>query len=336
MHLVSRSVTFTYCYDRPLQCIATQYKPDSSRPGLTLLFAGGIGINQETWQPIIHEVFRLSSLPGSSINIHSAWVVERPNHGDAALLNAQVLKEHYTELFIHLQYATAIQTLLNSAELSPGEKENIVGVAFSGGSAALIQCHELLSKQSDLRTATIRMLILVESPWVGLEAFPVYKVMYPFLRKANNKRPKSWKSVEDAMAWLGSRLPWSTFHPDVMQIISETHFCPDPQNPGCVTTKTTAEQETAAFIDDGTGLRLLSYLRTVLHRLPVHLVLSSSREFWSPEIQNLIAANVKQDRPLLASFTEMPGKGHYLTAEAPYEVASRVVHLLERDVKTKL
>ncbi|KAJ7639297.1 hypothetical protein FB45DRAFT_424297 [Roridomyces roridus] len=128
MHLVSCSVTFNYCYDRPLQCIATQYKPDSGRPGPTLLFAGGIGLNQETWQPIIHEIFRLS---GSSINIHSAWVVERPNHGDAALLNARVLKEHYTELFINLQYATAIQTLLNSDELSPEEKENIVGVGFS-------------------------------------------------------------------------------------------------------------------------------------------------------------------------------------------------------------
>ncbi|KAJ7216463.1 hypothetical protein GGX14DRAFT_391286 [Mycena pura] len=311
--LLSSSTTFTFVYDRPLKCIATRYytlelekKSGRRNRGLTLLFAGGIGLSmwnysffpshdQETWQPVIQEIFRLSSLPTSAVHVHSAWVIERPNHGDAALLNAGILKEHYTELFRNWQYATAVKTFLVSELLSPVEKSNIVGIGFSGGGGALcvvhfntivlhtkrarVLCHELLNKEGKSAVA-IRMLILLESPHVGPEAFSHFKVLYPFLRKANMRRPKHWKSIEDAMSWFSRHPPWNSFHPAILQIISDTYFVPDPSHPGHITTKTTAEQETAAFVDDGNVFQTLPYLRTVLHTLPVHLVLGSMRDFW--------------------------------------------------------
>jgi hypothetical protein len=52
---------------------------------------------QDTWIPIIKELFRLSSSSEShEVKVHSAWVIERPNHGEPALINAELLKTHYS------------------------------------------------------------------------------------------------------------------------------------------------------------------------------------------------------------------------------------------------
>lgn len=48
---------------------------------------------QETALPLIKELYRLTA-GSNEVYIHSVWVVERPNHGDAAKLNEEVLK-HY-------------------------------------------------------------------------------------------------------------------------------------------------------------------------------------------------------------------------------------------------
>ncbi|KAJ7626298.1 hypothetical protein DFH06DRAFT_1142027 [Mycena polygramma] len=288
--------------DRSLKCIATRYHTSldtasGGDPGLTLLFAGGIGlslscVDQETWQPVIRELFRLASMPATSVKIRSAWVIEGPNHGDAALLNASVLEEHYSEIFKNMHYATAIQTSLESGVLSPAEKSSIVGIGFSGGCPAF--------------------------SWVGPEAFPLFESLYPSLRKANSRRPKSWGSVYEAMSWFRSHPPWNSFHPDVLDIISDQ---------GRVVTKTTAEQETATFVDDGspgTSLKYgLPYMRTILHTLPVHLVFGACRDFWLPEIQRSIATNVEQDRPSLASVSFIEGVRHH--------VANKVMQILESE-----
>ena len=60
----------------------------------------------------------------------------------------------------------------------------------------------------------------------------------------------------------------------------ETYFRQDPQDRKRVTTKTTVEQETACFVDDGTHLGALDYLRSILHILPTHLILGAKEDFW--------------------------------------------------------
>ncbi|KAJ6478497.1 hypothetical protein C8R47DRAFT_1198439, partial [Mycena vitilis] len=310
--MLSSSVPFSYRYDRSLKCMATRYYHTASLdtasgddPGLTLLFAGGIGLNQEAWQPAIRELLRLASLPAATVKIHFAWIIERPNHGDAVLLNAPVLEEHYPEMFKNMHYATAIQTFLETEILSPAEKSSIVGVGFSGGCPALqgtgrTQALELLNKHRTNDTPFFRMLIFLESSWAGPEAFPFFESLYPSLRNANLRRPKSWGSVDEAS---GSEA-------------MHTYFCPDPKEQGRIVTKTTAEQETATFVDDGspgTSLKYgLPYMRTVLHMLPVHLVFGACRDFWLPEIQRCIATNVEQDRASSASVSFIEGVRHHV------------------------
>ena len=42
------------------------------------------------------ELYRLSSQPQSRVFIESMWAIERPNHGDAGVVNEKMLKEHYS------------------------------------------------------------------------------------------------------------------------------------------------------------------------------------------------------------------------------------------------
>lgn len=62
--------------------------------------------------------------------------------------------------------------------------------------------------------------------------------------------------------------------------LQETYFRPDPEHPGRVTTKTTIEQETASFVDDGTHLKATPYLQSILHILPTHLINGSKKDLW--------------------------------------------------------
>jgi hypothetical protein len=39
-------------------------------------------------------------------------------------------------------------------------------------------------------------------------------------------------------------------------------------------------QETAGFYEDGTHLRSVPYLRTVLHILPTHIILGTKPDIW--------------------------------------------------------
>lgn len=55
-------------------------------------------VGQETWIPVIKHLYRLTSDSSSRVTIHSAWVLERPNHGAAALLNEEILKKHYSAM----------------------------------------------------------------------------------------------------------------------------------------------------------------------------------------------------------------------------------------------
>lgn len=55
---------------------------------------------------------------------------------------------------------------------------------------------------------------------------------------------------------------------------------PDPQYTGMITTKTPVEQETACFLDDGTNLNELPYLRSIMNFLPTHLILGDVMDIW--------------------------------------------------------
>lgn len=54
-------------------------------------------IGSETWIPTIKRLFQLQSHSLSTVRIAQIWVVDAQNHGDAAVLNDQVLKDKFSD-----------------------------------------------------------------------------------------------------------------------------------------------------------------------------------------------------------------------------------------------
>ncbi|KAJ7508557.1 hypothetical protein B0H11DRAFT_1965628 [Mycena galericulata] len=327
--LEAHSVQFTYCLDRPLQCIATRYTlgtDNSDANAFTLVFACGISLLQDTWIPIIKDLFRQSS-ESSSCKIRSAWVIERPNHGEPALLNAELLKKHYAVQFPSLQYSTAIHTFLTSNIIPASERRNLVGIGHSGGGGSLITALEYGLR--DGCGLSLRSLVLVEAPLIGPEVWSLFGAWYEAVKKSNARRITRWPSKDAAMKWFTTHLPWKSFSPDVLHIIEDTYFIPDREHPGFITTKTTVEQETACFVDNGTNLLSFGFLRTFLADLPTHIIAGSDQSFWSPGVDDQIMENNKQVRGQLASVTVINDVGHYVPVVKPRDVAARVFQILQ-------
>ncbi|KAK7029621.1 hypothetical protein VNI00_014319 [Paramarasmius palmivorus] len=279
--LTAKKVEYTYCLDRPLKCIATRYTSpgSSSEDGYTLVLASGISLTQDTWIPVIKELFKpSSSCQSSRVKLQSVWVIERPNHGDAGLVNAEILKEHYSVKFLSLQYAKAIATFVQSDILSPSERKNLIGVGHSGAGGSMIIAIQYCLK--DRHKNPFKELILLDTPMVGRDAWPFFEVLYRAVKKSNARRVTTWSSREEAMKWFKSRPPWKSFHPDVMKIVEDTYFVPDMEKPGNITTKTTLEQEQAAFFDDGSQLDSHAFLPTILEDMPTHLVFATIQDIW--------------------------------------------------------
>lgn len=64
---------------------------DDEQNGFTLILAHGTGFHKELWEPIIKRIFSENTKSGG-LRIRDAWAIDAPNHGDAATLNATLLK----------------------------------------------------------------------------------------------------------------------------------------------------------------------------------------------------------------------------------------------------
>ncbi|RDX44654.1 hypothetical protein OH76DRAFT_1051913 [Lentinus brumalis] len=326
---------FEYCHDRPLRALAYRYVPHernpqdtSDRATCSLLICSGLALQNETWLPVIKRLYQYTSQSHSRVSIHSIWVIERPNHGDAALLNEAALKEHYRVIFGGIQFAAAIRAFLGSTILSDVERVNLIAVGHSAAGSSILRAMEPATSN-----LPISRLMLVESPIFDREeAWEPMQVLYKAVAASNARRKTSWSSVEEAMDYFKARFPCKVYHPEVWQIMSETYFRKDPSNPERVTTKTTVEQETASFLDDGTHLEAFKYLRKIFHILPTHIILGEGEDLWTPELYRQQAENNERYRDALASMSVIEGAGHYLPVQMPDELASEMARLLNEFV----
>ena len=63
---------------------------------LTLIFAHANGFHKEHWKPIIHHLFEQQyASEQCPLRIQDMWALDAPNHGDAAVLNEEVLAWGY-------------------------------------------------------------------------------------------------------------------------------------------------------------------------------------------------------------------------------------------------
>ncbi|KAF7347380.1 Alpha beta-hydrolase [Mycena venus] len=138
------------------------------------------------------------------------------------------------------------------------------------------------------------------------------------------------------MKWFTSHLPWKSFSPAVLRIIEDTYFIPDPDRPGYITTKTSVEQEIASFVDDGTHVRAIPFLLTILDVLPTHIIMGSINDLLSATLYDLGLHNTQQVRSRFASLTFMEEVGHYLPVVKPRAIAKQNFKSLQIHGPSKL
>ncbi|KAK7449256.1 hypothetical protein VKT23_013400 [Stygiomarasmius scandens] len=333
--LSASSYRFTYCYDHPLECIAKRYTyPQSNIPAgkktCTVLLAGGISFNEPTYIPIVTELFRLSAEYSSGIHIHSIWVLERPDHGDAGVLNEETLQKHYLVMspVRSLEYAQAIRTFLEMDFLSTCERKNLVGVGHSGGCGSIMQALELAgyTPKDKLPFSTF---IFVELPLVSHEAQKFFTILWKAVDRSNSRRPTNWDSKQTAMNWIKSHFPWRTFHGDVLRIVEETYFRSDPSYPDRTTTKTTVQRETTNYLCDGSHLSALPYLQTILHVVPTYLVLGSERDIWPQPLYEMMDQHLQGNLASYAGVKIVDGVGHYFPLTHPTQCSEEIFSILD-------
>ena len=76
--------------------------PGDDHKGLTLIFTHGTGFPKELWEPIIERIFATENAKPGGLRIREAWAIDAPNHGDAAALNADVLRSGAYDLVCEL------------------------------------------------------------------------------------------------------------------------------------------------------------------------------------------------------------------------------------------
>ncbi|KAG6864826.1 hypothetical protein C0991_006918 [Blastosporella zonata] len=163
MSVSSQSYTFEPHPHHPLFTTVKRYwKSDSPNlndsSALTLVLTHGTGFHKEQWEPMIDELYLLLDSTGGYLKIREIWSIDAPNHGDAGVLNENLLVTDndvcmyaytLTELSLNLsqfflaawdEYGRAIHTFLTS--LGPAidvdfNARRLVGIGHSVGATCL-------------------------------------------------------------------------------------------------------------------------------------------------------------------------------------------------------
>ncbi|KAJ7590100.1 hypothetical protein C8J56DRAFT_888286 [Mycena floridula] len=273
----------------------------------------GIGFSERHYSVGEQEDLILEKLnqPGCPIQILSVWGVDQPNHGDAAILNADALERFHYEYFTSPDHAAAVTAFLSSGLLSPFERNNLVGIAHSSGTAGLLGALPASGK-----LPTIKYFL------------------------AHAKQPESWSTVDEAMRYMRSTFPWKHFDEANLQIIAKTFFTPvDPStNASPVKTKTSFKQQMVVWADVETAYSDSDRLRALVDQIPCHLIQGARHDpgIWysihffvlPKQTFDEILSQIEQIRPKLASVTTIEGVGHCVPHGNPYATAATIVKAL--------
>lgn len=85
LRVVAKRYWTEVCMDTPID--------EAQREAVTLIFTHATGFHKEHWEPTIQRLFENQrALP---FRIEDMWSIDAPNHGDAAVLNEDVLAWGY-------------------------------------------------------------------------------------------------------------------------------------------------------------------------------------------------------------------------------------------------
>ncbi|KAK0205228.1 Alpha/beta hydrolase fold-1 [Desarmillaria ectypa] len=289
---------------------------------LTLIFTHGTGFHKEQWEPTIEDLFSRIETHGG-LKVREVWSMDASNHGDAAMLNEEVLQWGYEETFRWEEYSRSIHALLMG--LGTGvdvdfTSRRLVGIGHSMGAVSL-----LLSLTFNPRPI-FESLILVELMIMDHEHS---RGIGPLLWSTSSNRRDTWLSKEEAYAVMKGRKAWQVWDDRVLRVFVEhglrslpTIDYPDKVNG--VTLKCSRKQETACYRDDLGVSRTYRGMAYFVKQLPIHLIYGAIDDILPPEIKDDVINNACGGIENLASVSRVKGGGHLVVQMNPTGLAEKI------------
>ncbi|KZW00436.1 hypothetical protein EXIGLDRAFT_696101 [Exidia glandulosa HHB12029] len=324
----------------PLKYTATKFTDPSAhrdsgrqRTQVCVIFITGVGCilrltaaASHLYIPLARHLYRLSKTPDSPIELLSVWVVDRPNHGEAALLNASVLEKEYAKFFPYAAYGTAISELITSGLLSPAERNGLVAVGHSGGCGAILEAFPRGTP------CPFKSIVMMEAPCTENtpETTAVFRMIQKVVAISNGKMPTTWPSVAAAMEYFSHRLPWSSFDEENLRIMAATFFMPVPGQDDAVTTITPAAQRSAAFSDIETCYDTTERISAMLNDIPVTAIMGTVQDLWPAPMAEAIEEKIGQMKGAGMFVTYIEGAGHHVPHEKPEATARALIEAFSK------
>ncbi|VDC06024.1 unnamed protein product [Peniophora sp. CBMAI 1063] len=327
----------------------TRYSDDSvnapaeGTPVVSLVLAIGLGLASELWIPFIHRIYEIQRRKeGRTFQIMSIWTIDFANHGGAAVLNAEALTTHFSERFPTSEKTIAVDSFLSSSLLSAVEKANLVAVGHSGGGGGAFWSTLGMTPG---QTSPFKTVILVEPPTFSQDDLPIFNAVVRAIAKFNRMKPDFWENVDEAMEFVRTFPPGSSFHEDVLAVMKETNFRPDTREidghqVAGVTTIMPIAQETASFHKNGeTSIWIWNHMKNVslpnsLFRL--HVIIGSTPGFGPKALADSVSNEIFSNKELFASLSTIQDTDHYVPQEKPYELAARIYEILQQESRREV
>ncbi|RDB31000.1 hypothetical protein Hypma_000089 [Hypsizygus marmoreus] len=300
-----------------LQSSAKRYTSVASpaEDGLTLLFAHCLGSHKEQWEPTIERIFQLQQSKDRRDRIREAWTLDWQSHGDAAVLNAEVLKTR-PDAVSATEWSEAFEALIRSRL----QGHRIVAFGHSAGTGAIM----LSMKNFPVQKPPFIAVFLVEPTMLSQELFDAHAKEREHGARATMKvtleRRDSWPSREAAASYLRQRLPWKAWDAPVFDIYIK-HGLRTVGESGneSVVLKTSKRQEGLAYPHFAAYIEAAALFAERCDVIPFHMIFGARNDFVPLYIQESLCDRTKGRKP--ASITRVPGAGHLIVQEQPEGLA---------------
>ncbi|KAJ7728456.1 Alpha/Beta hydrolase protein [Mycena metata] len=304
---------------RVLKMTANRYWTNESvtnDEGFTLIFAHCIGAHKEQWEPVIEQTFRTQQFKPRHQRVREAWAFDWQNHGDAALLNRDLLVSN--RAYAAYEWGAAIASFVRSPRM---HGKRIVAIGHSAGAGAML----VALKAIPLPKIPYVLVVLVEPTVTSPAMFYRHIVdSVTAVVAATMMRRERWRSRDEAFAWLGRRAPWKLWDKRVLRSFVEHGLVDTPD--GDVTLKCNRRQEASAFPDVHPHFSAVNELTRIGRNVPIHVVWGSRSELVPRIVQDSLS-DASEGRHV-ASITRLEG-GHMIVQEAPDRIASAICSALD-------
>ncbi|TFK36161.1 Alpha/Beta hydrolase protein [Crucibulum laeve] len=299
---------------------AKQYSMSQSNvQGFTLLFAHGLGAHKEQWEPTIQYLFK------GAINsnlIREAWSFDWPSHGDAAILNQDILNAQEGRTVSICDWGSIIDAFINST-IMIGHR--IILIGHSGGGGAVTMATESFHKSSP-----VRALIVIEPNMATEEIWNPHwedrMIALNLCVGGTLTRRDSWPSKDQAYNYFNHRMPWKRWDIRMLRILTEFGLEELPSR-SC-RLKCSKVQEAAGFVEIQSYFAATRQFSRICRVLPSHIIWGENYD--NPFIPKFMKEFTSKLYEQYVSTTIIQSTGHMVLQEQPDKLAQRIEDIITK------